>query len=518
MSQLSAPDAGAVDGDDSRAVDLDGDVLATAQGAVGVVRETSAAVDDELQDINDLAESQVEDMSTVAEDVTDLSAMIEEVASSAAQMSDRSDHAADAATDGRNAAADAAESMDDVEQIVETVAEDVERLVESVERIDEIVDVIGSIADETNLLALNASIQAAQAGDAGDGFGIVADEVKSLANQSRERTTEVETVVSDIKTATDTLSERLESAVDVAKTGSERATDAETELETVTEAVDDVASGLEDISSATAEGAAASERVAHSCEETAEAADRIDAALEDIDADRYRQTDMIAEVDEALEVATAPRRRQLTSVPSIPSGLDAVDAPVGGFPRGCRGVVSVDTETPDSDGDEPVATLVGAALEAGYSVSLSPTATLDRRTLERTLKHRGVDLRRAFDRNRLFVIDLFDNWTGGDNVFGVKNRSLGDVNERIDRQRDQPLVVIGNIAGELHAFGEQATRETTYDNDGGVLEATDTVINVVDEDPVPSTLAKFYADAADQVVRIEAGPTLEVTSSATEKQ
>lgn len=488
------------------------DVLATAQGAVGVVHETSETVDDELEAINDLATAQVESMVAVADDVSDLSATIEEVASSASEMADRSERAADAVEAGTEASADAAGAMDDVATIVETVAADVDRLAESVERIDEIVDVISGIAEETNLLALNASIQAAQAGEDGAGFGVVANEVKSLANQSQERTDEVEGVVSEITAATETLTERLESAVEIAETGAERAEDAEDELETVSGAVEGVATGLEEVSQATTEGAEASERVAHRCEDTADSAGQIDEAIDEIEAMRYRQTDMIGEVDRALEVATDARRNRFANGPTIPAGVRAIDS-AGGVPEGCRGLLAVAAETPGRDADDVIASLVATAIENEYAVSLSPTETLDRRTLERACREREVDLRRAFDRDDLFVIDLFDAWRDGENVFGVRGRSLGDVNERIDRRRDRRLLVIGNIAGEIHAFGEQAARETTYDNDGSVLEGTDTVVNVVDDEVVPATLGEFYAGAADQVVRIEPGPDVTVTQT-----
>ncbi|ARS90577.1 methyl-accepting chemotaxis protein [Natrarchaeobaculum aegyptiacum] len=486
----------------------DDDVLATAQGAIGVVHQTSETVDDELEAINDLATVQVESMIAVAEDVSDLSATIEEVASSASEMANRSERAADAVEAGTQASTDAAAAMDDVVEIVETVATDVDRLAESVERIDEIVDVISGIADETNLLALNASIQAAQAGEDGAGFGVVANEVKSLANQSQERASEVEGVVSEITAATETLTERLESAVEVAETGAERAGDAEAELETVSGAVDDVATGLEEVSGATSEGAKASERVAHRCDETADSAEQIDDAIDEIEAMRSRQTDMIGEVDHALEVATDARRNRFGNGPKVPAGVRGIDA-AGGIPEGCRGVVEVASGTPGPDVDDVVASLVASALANEYAVSLSLTESLDRRTLERTCRDRDVDLRRAFDRDDLFVIDLFDTWRDDENVFDVRSRSLGDVNERIDRRRDRRLLVIGNIAGEIHAFGEQAARETTYDNDGGVLEAADTVVNVVGE-AVPATLGEFYAGAADQVVRVEPGPDVAV--------
>ncbi|NGM71139.1 methyl-accepting chemotaxis protein [Natronolimnobius sp. AArcel1] len=499
----SAATAERLDGADE-VVGIDDDGLVTAQGALGVVHETSEMVDQKLSTINESATSQVTEMVDVSEDVAELNATIEEVAASASQMASRSDHAAEAAIDGQNATADATAALEDVTELITAVADDVDQLVESVERIDEILDVISTIAEETNLLALNASIQAAKAGADGNGFAVVADEIKSLANESQKRTDEVETVVDEITSATTTVSERLEAATDAAETGTERTADAEQELETVSSSIEEVASGIEQVSTATTKGAAASERVANRCEETADAADRIDGALTEIETDRSRQTDMIAEVDRTLEAATESRRDQLAAEPSVPTAIDAIDDVSGGFPRGGRGVVDATAET-TARVDDVLASTVTAAIAAGYDVSLSPTASLERRTLRDAFRERDTDhtLETALEADRLFVIDLFDAWTGeSENVFGVENRSLGSVNECIDRQRERPLLVIGNIAGECHAFGEQATRKTTYDNDGGMLEATDTVVNVIDED-VPATLAQFYRGAADQLVRID---------------
>jgi len=511
VSESQSPEGVENDGSEASAITEGGDdVLATAQGAVGVVHETSSAVDEELHTINELTTSQVSDMVAVSDDVSELSATIEQVASSAEEMATRSDHAADAAANGRAAATEAAASIQDVEDTIDEVASGVDRLVESVEEIDAILDVISDIAEKTNLLALNASIEASQAGHNGNSFGVVADEIKSLADESQTRTEEVEAVVEEITEATATLSDRLDSAVETAAEGSARASDAEAELDTVSDAVADVAAGLDEVATATSQGAEASERVASRCEETAESADRIDAALDDIEGRRSRQTEMVAEIDRALAEATSSRRDRLGDGPSVPSGVDPIDRRFGGFPQGCRAVLRATPEAATADVNRTLATVVEAAVEDGYAVSLSPTQSL---TWDALARHLGDDrLTRLLREDRLFVIDLYEAWPTGRNVFDVTTRSLGEVNEVIAERRDDPLLVIGNIAGELHAFGEQATRENTYDNDGGVLEPGDTIVNVVAEGVVPPTLARFYAGAADVVAAVDPGPDVELVS------
>ena len=81
--------------------------------------------------------------------------------------------------------------------------------------------------------------------------------------------------------------------------------------------------------------------------------------------------------------------------------------------------------------------------------------------------------------------------------------SLSRANEQVDRKRDRPCVVVGNLAGELDLMGESAVRENTYNNDGETLSDEDLVINVVDEATVPAQLASFYTGAADNSCRLD---------------
>ncbi len=95
--------------------------------------------------------------------------------------------------------------MDEIEAAADGVTSDIQALNESIQEIDELVDIINDIADQTNLLALNASIEAARVGGAGDGFAVVADEVKSLANEPQERAVEIEAIVADVRAQTTRL-------------------------------------------------------------------------------------------------------------------------------------------------------------------------------------------------------------------------------------------------------------------------------------------------------------------------
>jgi len=479
-------------------------LIANAQGAVGVVHATSESVDERLSLIREAASTQVEDMETVADDVSELSATIQEVAASADEVSETTDRAATAATDGREATSEATEAMTTASTATQQVAEQVDTLEEHIDRIDEIVDVIDEIADKTNLLALNASIEAARAGEEGAGFAVVADEVKSLAEESQTRTEEIEGSVSEIQAVTEEVTGALDSAVEAVETGAEEVETAEAQLDIVDEEMASAAAGVDEVSEAVSEGAEASTRVANVTRNTSEAAGEIERSVGEIHEERAQTTDLLGEIDEALSTARQHRDQRLETAETVPTGIDAFDTD-GGLPAGSRDVLLTepDSQRAQTTVDEAVAGFCAAAIDAGWAVSLSPTATLDRSPLQTVLQREaGITLTDALAGNRLFVLDLYGSWRPEENVIDVTTTGLSRANGQVDAKRDRPCVVIGNIAGELDLMGEQAVRENTYDNDGETLSDDDLVVNVVDETAVPHQLQSFYVGAADNSCRL----------------
>ena len=488
--------------------DSNDDMIANAQGAVGVVHTTAEAVDDRLEAIQSTATQQVDEMESVASEVSDLSATIEEVSASADEVSETTDRAATATTAGREAAAEATDAMETASTATEQVQSQVEILERKVSQINEVVDVIDQIAERTNLLALNASIEAARAGEDGDGFAVVAEEVKSLAEESQTRTEEIENAVTEIQDVTAAVTDALDAAVAAVETGADEIETADDELDVVTEEIQSAAAGIDEVSIAVQQGADAATRVASVTEETADAARGIEDSVGEIHDERADTTDLLAEVDDVLSAAREGREARLRAAETIPTGLDEFDRN-GGLPAGSRSVITADTDESavgEAGVDKAVATCCAAAIDAGWAVSLSPTATMDRRTLASALTATAeVTMADALASNRLFVLDLFGSWEAGENVIDVTTHGLDAANARVDSKRDRPLFVIGNIAGELDLMGEHAVRENTYENDGDVLSDDDLVVNIVDRAVVPDQLTSFYVGAADR--RCELGAT-----------
>ncbi|MEB0106418.1 methyl-accepting chemotaxis protein [Pseudomonas sp. MH9.3] len=134
--------------------------------------------------------------------VTEMTAAVEEVAGNAATTSDLTAQSSSAAIAGRNQVNDTVAAINMMVANVQSTSGEVQVLATMANDISKVLDVIRAIAEQTNLLALNAAIEAARAGEAGRGFAVVADEVRALAHRTQKSTQEIEQMVSSIQTGT----------------------------------------------------------------------------------------------------------------------------------------------------------------------------------------------------------------------------------------------------------------------------------------------------------------------------
>ena len=141
-------------------------------------------------------------------------------------------------------------TVDGILAIRATVAETnqrVKRLSESSQKVSKIVSLISHFTTQTQLLALNASIEATRAGQYGRGFAVVADEVRSLARQSAAAAAEIEQFVQEIQTSTAEVSTAMETGIQQVAEGTERVTDARQNLTAIVEATDQISQRIADI-------------------------------------------------------------------------------------------------------------------------------------------------------------------------------------------------------------------------------------------------------------------------------
>jgi len=247
---LVAPIAKALDvaeqiaGNDlSKPIDVSGkDEPGRLLGALAVMQQNLRRTLSELGDSSNQLASTSEEMTAVTEDslrgvqrqndeinqaataINQMSAAVEEVARNAAMASSAARDSSQSAENGRQRVGETVSVINELHEAVGATSVEIDGLAKQVQGISGVLDVIRGIAEQTNLLALNAAIEAARAGEAGRGFAVVADEVRALAHRTQQSTAEIEKMVDSIQggaskavTAMGHSSERARASLDVAE-------------------------------------------------------------------------------------------------------------------------------------------------------------------------------------------------------------------------------------------------------------------------------------------------------------
>ncbi|QCI13119.1 methyl-accepting chemotaxis protein [Pseudomonas putida] len=169
--------------------------------------------------------------------VNQMTAAVEEVANNAVSTADASQGADHSTRDGRDQVNQALASIQQLVEDVTGTSAEIEQLASNANEISRVLDVIGAIAGQTNLLALNAAIEAARAGEAGRGFAVVADEVRALAHRTQQSTAEIEQMIAGIQNGTERAVAAMHSSQGRATGTLEIAQGAGQALEVIAEAI-----------------------------------------------------------------------------------------------------------------------------------------------------------------------------------------------------------------------------------------------------------------------------------------
>jgi len=173
--------------------------LNDAAGRVTAATESAKQTSDELIDA---AEKQSREIQQAGSQVTEMARQMTDVSGNALQSAQVARRSLDAARKGQDAVQNTIKGMNEIREQIQETSKRIKRLGESSQEIGEIVELISDITEQTNVLALNAAIQAASAGEAGRGFTVVAEEVQRLAERSAEATKQIAAIVKTIQTDT----------------------------------------------------------------------------------------------------------------------------------------------------------------------------------------------------------------------------------------------------------------------------------------------------------------------------
>jgi twitching motility protein PilJ len=238
------------------------------RGLVKTINDTSTQLSTSVQETEEIArqltessKQQSKDIATASVAINDMADSISEVSSNADESSKVAMRSVDIAKNGGVTVRRTIEGMDTIREHIQETSKRIKRLGESSQEIGDIIELINDIAEQTNILALNASIQAAMAGEAGRGFAVVADEVQRLAERSANATKQIEALVKAIQADTNEAVISMEKSTSGVVNGATLAEDAGGALEQIESVSEQLAGLIQTISGSAGQQATAAAEI-----------------------------------------------------------------------------------------------------------------------------------------------------------------------------------------------------------------------------------------------------------------
>jgi methyl-accepting chemotaxis protein len=243
------------------------EVVKNVKSATDQVTSTIVDVDESSTQLALASDKQSEQVSQAIESIAEMTVSIQQVSEHALQSASVSEQSTVNAKEGAEAVKETNKAMESIRENVQETARSIKRLGESSQEIGNIVQLINDIANRTSILALNASIQAAMAGDAGRGFAVVAEEVQRLAERSTNATKQIDALIKNIQGEINEAGTSMEQSIQRVVEGSDLANNAHNKLQEIDAVSSQLAQLIKSISMATTQQVSASENITNTMEE-----------------------------------------------------------------------------------------------------------------------------------------------------------------------------------------------------------------------------------------------------------
>ncbi|HEY4624055.1 MAG TPA: methyl-accepting chemotaxis protein, partial [Solibacillus sp.] len=278
------------------------DVTQASQSLTTSASTTSNATEQVTVTMQEVSTGAEQSVTSITESVTALQEMalgVQQVAETTATIADATSITSAEALEGNEALARVMQQMTTINQSSQQVATAIGKLDDQSNEIGTIVAVITGIADQTNLLALNAAIEAARAGEQGKGFAVVADEVRKLAEQSKHSADQIATLIAQIQQDTKSVIQAIEGNAEETATGMHVVVETQEGFAKIKQSIDNVNAQIHEVSAVTEQMSAGVEEITASTEEVARISGTISTNMLNVASASEEQLAAMTDIDRA---------------------------------------------------------------------------------------------------------------------------------------------------------------------------------------------------------------------------
>lgn len=283
----------------------------------GGLYEASLKQSKNIDELNGTVDQLSASVQEIAESATALAVVVSDTRDSSNNAEDKMNVTVEVAEAGKNDMQKVGEAMGLIEQSINGLQESIDKVGAASQEINKIVGMIGEIADETNLLALNASIEAARAGDAGKGFAVVATEIGSLATNSNQSVQKIQTLINEVTSLVGETVDKAKGSVDEINTNSRLVHQAVATFDTIYDNIVDANKVVNDMAANMLKVADVSTNVASITEEQAASAELISRNAGNIASESKNITDDSEKVAETARKLADTSEKLMTQINSF---------------------------------------------------------------------------------------------------------------------------------------------------------------------------------------------------------